>query len=151
MFFYAITITIIFFDQLIKYWVTHNLALGQSILFLGNILKLTYVQNTGAAFSLFVGFSSYLALIGIVVSIIILYVHHRAPSKDYYIQFALASILGGSLGNLIDRLLRSYVIDYLDITVWPVFNLADIMINVGVILLAYRIFKEEENLVSLSL
>lgn len=142
MFFYGLTFLIVFCDQLIKFMIHKNMLLGQSLPLIGNFLKLTYVRNTGAAFSLFVGFSSYLAVIGIIVSLVVLYFHHRAPSKDFLIQAALASILGGSLGNLIDRLFRFYVIDYLDLTAWPVFNLADIMINIGVILLIIRLFSQ---------
>jgi signal peptidase II len=57
---------------------------------------------------------------------------------------SLAFILGGSLGNLLDRIIRSFVVDYIDILIWPVFNLADIMINVGVILIAIKLFDKRE-------
>jgi signal peptidase II len=61
------------------------------------------------------------------------------------LQIGLAFVLGGSCGNLLDRVFRSYVIDYLDFAIWPVFNLADIMINAGVIVLAYQLFFREKN------
>lgn len=140
MLFYSLAFAITFIDQVLKHLVHSFMHLGQSVPLLDGILKLTYVRNTGAAFSLFVGFSPYLAAVGVVVILIVVYFHHRIPAERYVLQTGLAFILGGSLGNLIDRLARSYVIDYLDITIWPVFNFADIMINIGVILIAFRLF-----------
>ncbi len=145
MYFYLIAVLIIVADQLIKYFVHSSMRLSQSIPVINNILNLTYVRNTGAAFSLFVGFSSYLVVIGLVVAAAVVYFHYKGPKKNYYLQIGLAFVLGGSLGNLIDRAFRGYVIDYIDIMIWPVFNLADIMINVGVILIAYKLFAEEES------
>lgn len=146
--FYLTAFLIAAADQALKYLVHNNLALGQSVPLIGNVIKFTYVRNTGAAFSFFVGFSSYLAVIGVIVSIAVVYFHYRMPAKNYFLQTALALILGGSAGNLIDRILRSYVIDYIDITIWPVFNFADIMINVGVIMLLLKFMAKEEKDVS---
>jgi signal peptidase II len=148
MLFYSIALLITVLDQICKYTINKYMVLGQSLPLLGNFFKLTYVRNTGAAFSFFVGFSPYLAVIGLAVSIAVVYFHYRIPSKNYFLQIALAFILGGSLGNLSDRIFRSYVIDYLDFTVWPVFNLADIMINVGVFMLVYKLFEKEGKNVS---
>ncbi len=148
MLFYSIALLTALIDQITKYFVHKHLLLGQSIPLVGNIVKLTYVRNTGAAFSFFVGFSSYLAVIGLVVAVAVVYFHYRLPSKDRFLQVALAFILGGSLGNLFDRIFRSYVIDYLDITIWPVFNFADIIINIGVIMLIFKFVSKEEQDVS---
>lgn len=148
MLFYSIALLSVVLDQFLKYLVRKNMVIGQSIPLINNAFRLTYVRNTGAAFSLFVGFSSYLAIVGLIVAAVLLYLHYRASSKNYLLQIGLALILGGSFGNLIDRVTRAYVIDYIDIIIWPVFNLADIMINVGVALLAYKLFFKEENNVS---
>lgn len=148
MLFYSIAFLIAALDQTLKYLVNKYMVLGQSLPLLGNFFKLTYVRNTGAAFSFFVGFSPYLAIIGLAVSVAVVYFHHRIPSRNYFLQIALALILGGSLGNLSDRIFRSYVIDFLDFTVWPVFNLADIMINVGVLMLIYKLFERRGENVS---
>jgi signal peptidase II len=144
MLFYSVAILIAGLDQLLKYLVQQHLAVGQSLPLVNNIIKLTYVRNTGAAFSLFVGFSPYLAVIGLVVAVVVIYLHYRTPPRNAIMQIGLALILGGSCGNLLDRVFRSYVIDYLDFVVWPVFNLADIMINAGVIMLAYKLFAKEQ-------
>ncbi len=148
MFFYLLASVIVIIDQSLKYLVHKLMYLGQSIPLLDGILKLTYVRNTGAAFSLFVGFSPYLIGVGVVVMLVVIYFHYRVPPQNYVLQAGLAGILGGALGNLIDRVLRSYVIDYLDIGVWPVFNFADIMINAGVILIAFNLFMKEKKNVS---
>jgi signal peptidase II len=148
MFFYILAFVIVAIDQFLKHLVHQSMRLGQSIPLLDGILKLTYVRNTGAAFSLFIGFSPYLAVIGFVVVLAVIYFHHKIPRRYYILQTGLAFVLGGSLGNLADRIFRSYVIDYLDITIWPVFNFADIMINVGVVLIAFKLFAKEEEDVS---
>jgi signal peptidase II len=143
MLFYFTTILVFVLDQIFKFLVHNFMHLGQSIPLLGNIVSLTYVRNTGAAFSLFIGFSPYLIVVGVLVVLAVLYFHYRLPSKPIFLQFGLACVLGGSLGNLADRIFRGYVVDYLDITLWPVFNLADIMINIGVILIAYKMLSAE--------
>jgi signal peptidase II len=146
MLFYLPAFSILAFDQFLKTLVHRSMGVGQSLPFLGKIIKLTYVRNTGAAFSLFPGYSFYLLLISLLAVGVIIYFHRHISHKDYFLQVALAFILGGSLGNLVDRFSRGYVVDYIDFGFWPVFNLADIMINVGVVLLAYRlIFVREDN------
>lgn len=103
------------------------------------------MRNTGAAFSLFVGFSPYLMAIGLVMSIIVIFIHHFTTNKNPLFHTSLSFILGGSLGNLIDRALRGYVIDYIDLSFWPVFNLADIMINLGAAMFLFTFLKKEDN------
>jgi len=143
MLFYLLALVILAFDQIFKYLVHHLMSFGQSIPIYSNFVKFTYVRNTGAAFSLFVGFSSYLIVIGVAVVIAVIFFHHKLSKNNYWMQVSLAFVLGGSLGNLLDRIFRSYVIDYIDITVWPVFNFADIMINIGVIMIAMKMFEKE--------
>ncbi|PIS31811.1 signal peptidase II [Candidatus Saganbacteria bacterium CG08_land_8_20_14_0_20_45_16] len=143
MLFYLLALVILVFDQIFKYLVYHLMYFGQSVPLYSNFLKLTYVRNTGAAFSLFVGFSSYLIVVGVIVVLAVIYFHHRLSPRNYWMQVALAFVLGGSLGNLLDRIFRFYVIDYIDITIWPVFNFADIIINVGVIMIVLKLFEKE--------
>jgi len=148
MFFYAVSFLIVLADQVLKALTHQHMVLNQSIPLIDNVIKLTYVRNTGVAFSLFVGFSPYLAVVGAIVVAGVIYFHYQLPARNQVVQMGLSFILGGSLGNLVDRVLRGYVIDYFDITIWPVFNLADMMINIGVIMLAYKLFEEEEKNVS---
>lgn len=144
MLFYLLALLIFIIDQSLKQLVHSAMSFGQSIPILDGLIRLTYVRNTGAAFSLFLGFSPYLAIIGIAAVLAIVYFHFRIPKKDYYMHIALACVLGGSLGNVFDRITRSYVIDYIDLRVWPVFNFADIMINLGMLLIIVRLFHEEK-------
>jgi signal peptidase II len=148
MLFYLGALLVFAIDQILKHLIHKFMFLGQTIPLVNDVVKLTYVRNTGAAFSLFVGFSSYLAIVGLVVTAAVVYFHYRVPAKNLLIQAGLACLLGGSIGNLADRLVRSYVIDYIDITIWPVFNFADIMINVGVIMLAFNFFEKDNKDVS---
>jgi signal peptidase II len=144
--FYFNALLVFAVDQLLKHLVHKFMYFGQSIPIIGEVVKLTYVRNTGAAFSLFVGFSPYLAVVGVLVAIFVVYYHYRVPANNYLMQLGLSCLLGGSIGNLADRIIRSYVVDYIDITIWPVFNFADVMINVGVflILLNYLRSTDEE-------
>jgi signal peptidase II len=145
--FYILALAVALIDQFLKYLVHRLMYVGQSVPLLG-VLKLTYVQNTGAAFSLFTGFLQYLIAIGVVVVLMVIYFHHKLPTRSYYIQTALIFILGGSLGNLADRISRAYVIDYIDLGFWPVFNFADIMINLGVLIIIFDLFRGKKKDVS---
>jgi signal peptidase II len=144
MFFYTVALIVLALDQLFKFLAQHFLA-GKPIMLIGKVVKLNYTQNTGAAFSLFTGGSTWLAVIALIVVVVILFWQRKLPARDYWWQGALALILGGSLGNLVDRLLHGYVIDYIDFTYWPVFNLADMMIDLGVGLIALKLLFGKEN------
>jgi len=137
--FYLALITVFILDQVLKTAINFFMLPGQSIPIIKNVLHLTYVQNHGAAFGLFYGQQSFLLLVGIVALALILYLHFNLWSHDFA-QLALGFIWGGSLGNFVDRFFKHFVIDYVDFRVFPVFNLADIMINVGVALLIWKLF-----------
>lgn len=130
-------------DQIIKRVVAGAMAPNQSIPLIKNILHLTYVQNRGAAFGIFWGKTWFLLFVGAVVIAAIIYFHERIKFNDM-LQVPLALLLGGSLGNLSDRFIFHYVVDYIDFRVWPVFNLADIFINMGVFLIIITLFIERK-------
>ncbi len=145
MYFLLITIIIFVTDHLLKILVDHTMHVNQSIVVFKDILSITYVQNRGAAFGLFWGSTTILVIVGIfAIFAIICFREHF--SRDAHIQVPLAFLLGGSLGNIVDRIFRGYVVDYIDFHVWPVFNYADIMINLGVLLIFIYILchKEED-------
>ena len=131
-------------DQIIKHLIQTTIPYGHSIPLLGNFLKLTHIRNTGAAFSLFTGYSSYLVIIGAIIVCVLIYFHYHASRKDLFVQSALAFILGGSLGNLSDRIFHSYVVDYVHFYFCPIFNLADVMINVGIVMLILHLIQKGE-------
>ena len=128
-------------DQLTKMWVSTNMTLGQSIPPDGPV-RLTYVRNTGVAFGLFPG-QTYVITIAAIAGLIILLVYYRlSPFRNIYTYLGLGFILGGSVGNLMDRIRLGYVIDFVDFRVWPVFNVSDSAVVLGTgIMLYYFIFK----------
>jgi len=147
-----IIVLLVFLDQLLKIVIYNTIAqTGNSIEIL-NILKITYVENTGAAFGLF---SGNILLIGIdiviIYTIVKLIISKKYKTTDLH-RLGYSLILAGGIGNLIDRLFRGYVIDYIDISRifnYPVFNLADVCIVVGVIIIMAIIIintvKSQEN------
>jgi len=141
--FFLTTLLVVAADQLSKVWIRSNLAIGESLPETG-LFRLTYIHNTGAAFGLFKGQSFPLtiaAFIGIVILLFFaLFVYRHLPFLDSRLgKLVLGLVLGGMVGNLIDRLRFGYVTDFIDIGIWPVFNIADSAGVVGVILLSYSL------------
>jgi len=123
-------------DQLSKFLIRMNLDLSQSMPEDG-LVRLTYVRNTGAAFGLLSN-QTFLIILTAVVGIAILLLYYSYPPFGRLpVRVGLGLLLGGSVGNLVDRLRSGYVTDFIDLRVWPVFNLADSAIVVGVAILAY--------------
>jgi len=138
--FLLIGLLIVAADQLSKAWIRSNLPEGHSLFQLG-FFRITHVHNTGAAFGLFQGQSFALTIVAIIAIVIILtYVlvsYRYFPWFDSMLtKVALGLMLGGTLGNLIDRLRLGYVTDFIDFGYWPAFNIADSAVTIGVIVLA---------------
>jgi signal peptidase II len=128
-------------DQLSKEWIKTNLAVGQSLFDIG-FFRIIHIYNTGAAFGLFQDHTLVLTIISSVAVIVLLFC---GLSLQRYLPFlnnitgrvTLGLVLGGTAGNLIDRLHLGHVTDFIDFKVWPAFNIADSAVTVGVIMLAY--------------
>lgn len=137
----AITsLTIILLDQLSKL-----LIIDKSINVIQNILSFTYTQNTGVAFGLIDNNLIFIILFNIVIlGIIIKFLKENNENIDFVVLVSLILILSGGVGNLIDRLLRGYVVDFikLEFVKFPIFNLADISVTVGVFILIIVIVKQ---------
>lgn len=133
------SLCIIIIDQLSKYFIKESLSLYESIPIIKNFLHITYVQNTGAAFSILQGKTLFFSIISILIIILIVYGVFKAPVTKKSHRYVLSAIVGGAIGNLIDRIKFGYVVDFIDFRVWPVFNIADCAIVIGVILLIYII------------
>jgi len=134
-------------DQITKQLVLTQLTLGESwnpIPGLKRFFSITHVINRGAAFGLFPDQGSLFAVIAIVVVIAILAYYRYLPADNWLVRLSLGLQLGGAMGNLADRLRYGYVIDFLDLKIWPVFNLADVSIVTGVGMLAYFLMREPE-------
>ena len=136
-----IAISIIILDQITKWLVATNLGYGYEVQIIKNFFYVTYVRNKGAAWGIFQNGRIFFVLMTILVVIGILYLMSR--EKSSYKKVVFSFILGGALGNFIDRLFRGYVIDFLDFYIFsynfPTFNVADIFITVGTILIIYEI------------
>lgn len=143
---------IIVLDRWTK-WLIHNrFDLNESTSLIDGLFDITYVQNTGVAFGIFSSIASpvkatLLSVFTAVAALIVIVYSVRRSALDRLLQLALALILGGALGNLYDRITLGYVIDFLDFYVgthhWPTFNVADSAISVGVMMLAWEIFRHE--------
>lgn len=134
-FFLIITICVI--DQAVKAAVERNISLLQDIPMIGGYVSLTYVRNYGAAFGIFE--SQTFLLSAVTGAVFLLAWVYRKKLRQYpkALQIGAAMVLGGALGNFIDRLRLGYVIDYIDVHFWPVFNIADIMITAGAVWIAF--------------
>lgn len=124
---------IVLIDQLTKFLVRVNFQLNESAALITNIFHLTYIHNFGAGFGILQQQKWILVFISLVVVGVILYYLDRIKEKEKLLQFLVGFILGGTIGNLIDRLFFGYVIDFLDFQIWPIFNIADSFVTIGVI------------------
>mgnify|MGYP001561201341 CR=1 FL=1 len=138
-----IVFIVLFLDQLTKFLVTKNLELNNSIPVIQGVFNLTLVHNRGAAFGIFKN-QFYLFILSSVAAVILIYSILRKNKRNNSYTFSLSLILGGAIGNLIDRVSLGYVVDFLDFRVWPVFNIADSAITIGAVSLGWLIFKTEK-------
>jgi len=141
--FFLTALLVVVADQLSKLWIRSNLDIEESLFEVG-FFRVVRVHNSGAAFGLFQGQSFLLTIIALVgVAALLLYTflfHHRSPFLGNRLgKLALGLVLGGTVGNLIDRIHLGYVTDFIDFNFWPAFNIADSAIVVGIILLAYSL------------
>ena len=141
LYFVSLSIFIVLIDQFTKYLMFHNKKLFINKDFL--LFKLDFVKNYGAAFNIFSGSRIFLSLISILFSIILIYLIFRKNTLNSFDLYSYSFILGGTFGNGIDRIYKGFVVDFINLNIinFPVFNIADISINIGFIILLYNIFK----------
>lgn len=136
----AITVgALIILDQLSKFLITLKLRLNETLPIFNGILHITRTHNTGAAFGIFKGMLPAFVLLSIITVFLILLYGRRFRRGYLHLRMGLVLILAGTIGNLIDRIRFGYVIDFIDVRFWSVFNIADTAITIGGILLAYHI------------
>ena len=142
----AIAVSVTVVDQLSKWYVWTHFELRESRPALSTLLSWTYLHNTGGAFSVFDGARWFFLTAGIVISLLLMRALPKMAQGHPVPALAYALILGGAVGNLIDRGLYGYVVDFIDFHWWPVFNLADSAITVGITMLALSILlgKDQE-------
>ena len=140
-YFLSLSIFIVLIDQFTKYLIFYNKKLLINKDFL--LFKLDFVKNYGAAFNIFSGSRIFLSLISIFFSLLIIYLIFRKNNLNSFDLYSYSFILGGTIGNGIDRIYKGFVVDFINLNIinFPVFNIADISINIGLIFLLYNIFK----------
>ncbi len=136
------SVAVVILDQIVKFIIVKKIPLGSSVPLIPKILSLTYIQNTGAGFGLLQGNTRLLIWFSIMVIGIILYFYEAIPEQKSA-QVSIALILGGTFANLIDRINLGYVVDFFDVSIWPVFNIADTAITVGAVLLIIYIINKK--------
>jgi signal peptidase II len=131
-------------DQLSKALVVANLAVGERVGVLGDLVQIWHAQNRGAAFSLFQGGGIFFLVVSIASVAMVAYFHRSLLVRPMWVHVVLGIVLGGTLGNFIDRLRQGYVTDWLSVgfgdTRFPTFNVADSSITVGIGLLVLYLF-----------
>lgn len=146
---YIFALISLIIDQIVKILVSNYLILGQTIKIINNFFYLTYVQNKGAAFSILIGYRYIL----IIIAFIFLYYLYKCIKKQKNLNkleiISYGLLLGGIIGNLIDRIIYGYVIDYFDFMIFnynfPIFNLADSFIVIGCIILVINSYLKGED------
>ena len=141
LYFLTLSIFIVLIDQFTKYLMFYNKKIFINKDFL--LFKLDFVKNYGAAFNIFSGSTIFLSLISIFFSILLIYLIFRKNTLNSFDLYSYSFILGGTIGNGIDRIYKGFVVDFINLNIinFPVFNIADISINIGFIFLLYNIFK----------
>lgn len=148
--FSVITVSLlIFLDRLSKVFFSELLSPNESLPVIPHVLSMTLVHNTGIAFGLFKDQGVVFIIVPIIAIILLVYNIYYYKNNDgqlsrlYIVAFSL--ILAGAIGNLIDRIVYGYVIDFIDFRVWPVFNLADSAITIGAVIIAVKCIPTKKN------
>ena len=147
MFYYLIAIFVILLDQFTKWLIVNNMFFGESITIINNVLYITSHRNRGAAWGILQGQMWLFYVITIVVIVAIMYYLHKAARGKMLLGVSLALMLGGAIGNFIDRVFRKEVVDFIHTYIFnynfPVFNIADSALVIGVILLMIQMLLDE--------
>jgi signal peptidase II len=141
--FAACALLVVALDQWTKQIASAQLFMGQPVPVLGDVVRFTLVHNTGAAFGLFPGSRIPFIVISLLAIGVVLHLFLRETYRSLANRILLGCILGGAVGNLVDRVRVGWVVDFIDVGVgslrWPVFNVADSAVTLGVILLAWNL------------
>lgn len=139
----SMSLMVVIIDQVSKYLVQKNMAEMESIPIILNVFHLTYINNPGAAFSMLVGKTPFFIVVTLLAALVAIYFYYRVDRKKTLLRLGIALALGGAVGNLIDRIRFGKVIDFFDFRIWPVFNVADCAIVIGVALICWELLKDD--------
>ncbi|MCE5361038.1 MAG: lipoprotein signal peptidase [Acidithiobacillus sp.] len=144
-----LSVAVILLDQGVKLWLSQIWRVGQGIVVIPGFLNFRLVHNTGAAFSFLAGAGGWqrwlLVAIALLVIVVLVAILRRLKPGAHWIAIALTLILGGAMGNLIDRIRLGYVVDFIGVhwgnLYWPYFNIADSAISIGAVMLIIDAFR----------
>ncbi|WP_430609114.1 signal peptidase II [Enterococcus sp. DIV0876] len=144
--FFLLSAIVIGLDQWLKIWIVANYQLGETHSMIDGIFSLTYLQNTGAAWSILEGKMVFFAIITVIAVAVVVYLMFRYRKSSLWFRFGLAFVLAGAIGNFIDRMQHGYVVDMfqLDFINFPIFNIADMSLVFGVILIFIYALVDDE-------
>lgn len=134
---FIVSFLVIIFDQITK------VLLKNKTYYLFNFFKINYIENTGASFGMLKGYNWLFILIALIVVFYIFKYLKEVQKEKNYVQIAVGLLLGGVIGNLIDRIFLGFVRDFLEFKIWPTFNIADACSTIAVILLAYHLLTKK--------
>lgn len=150
----ALSLGIVVLDQATKIFTKDYMILGHSKKLLGNFVRYTYIENTGMAFGIHVGSRLFFTIFSILAGLVILIYLFKSRNDQPMVRISLSLILGGAIGNLIDRIFYGAVVDFIDVGFgslrWYVFNVADAAVSIGMILLITAILLKKEEPEALS-
>lgn len=136
---------VIALDQFSKSKIIASMELGESIPVIENFFHFTYVLNPGAAFGILPNQRVFFLLTGAALLAATFYFYPRIKKSDRLLKFGVINLVSGSTANLIDRIQTGYVVDFLDFRLWPIFNIADVAIVVGMFIVIYFVAFKMEN------
>jgi signal peptidase II len=147
----ALVGTIVVLDFFTKMWAMSSLTLGYPVPVLGEFFRLTYTHNPGAAFGINVGAHSrtFFLVLSLVALVVLGFIYRATPTRDILRLVAVALVSGGAIGNIVDRFrFEAGVVDFLDVGIgrhrWPIFNVADMAVSIGAVLLLITFYFEEK-------
>jgi len=139
MYFYIPIFLLLLLDQLVKHLTRTFMTQGESIPIIQGIFHLTYIENPGAAFGILAHHRSLFLLLTVAITGVLFYLYCQLNNKKSIAAISLALVISGALGNFMDRFFHGTVTDLFDFQIWPIFNVADICICVGLALLCYQL------------
>lgn len=148
--YYMLAFFVIVLDQGTKWLVVEKMTLGQNIPLIEGFLSFHSHRNTGAAWGMFEGKMTFFYVVTVVIVLVFLYLFHTEGKKSRLLSISLMLLIGGALGNFIDRVVREEVVDFIRVYIpiiqydFPIFNVADMALTFGVLLLFIYIWKKEE-------
>ena len=141
-----LVVLIVVLDQLSKSYIQANMKLGESIPIVPDVFHITYILNPGAAFGLFANQTFFFIALAVAMMLAVIYFYPAIKRESAWMKVGIGLLVGGAIGNLVDRIQIGKVVDFFDFRIWPIFNVADIGIVCGaLIIIAAAIWEKDKS------